>query len=110
MARVWGLGAVRVGDPIGEPPPAVLESHFPLPTLESVVVARRPDQGGSLRAALNQLAEQDPLINVRQNDERREILVSLYGEVQREVIQATLERDYGIGADFRETTTLCIEW
>jgi ribosomal protection tetracycline resistance protein len=111
MARVWGLGAVRVGDAIGDPPPARNpgEHHFPLPTLESVVVARRPAESGSLRAALNQLAEQDPLINVRQDDRRHEIAVSLYGEVQKEVIGATLERDYGIAAEFRETTTLCIE-
>src|SRR5499427_9256151 len=109
MARVWGLGAVRVGDPIGEPPPAVLESHFPLPTLESVVVARRPEQGGSLRAALNQLAEQDPLINVRQDDERQEIYVSLYGEVQKEVIQSTLADDFNLAVTFRETTMIYIE-
>jgi ribosomal protection tetracycline resistance protein len=112
MARVWGLGAVRVGDVLGAPPPGEGETahHFPLPTLESVVAARRPEQGGSLRAALNQLAEQDPLINVRQDEGRGEIAVSLYGEVQKEVIGATLERDYGIVADFHETTTLCIEW
>jgi len=115
MARVWGLGAVRVGDTIGGLRRADADRdsaprHFPLPTLESVVVARRPEQSGSLRAALNQLAEQDPLINVRQDDSRHEISVSLYGEVQKEVIQATLEREYGIGADFRDTTTICIEW
>ena len=115
MARVWGLGAVRVGDTIGGRRSADADRdtaprHFPLPTLESVVVARRPEQSGSLRAALNQLAEQDPLINVRQDDSRHEISVSLYGEVQKEVIQATLEREYGIGADFRDTTTICIEW
>jgi len=111
MARVLGLGAVRVGDTIGERRGAdEAPRHFPLPTLESVVVARRPEQSGSLRAALNQLAEQDPLINVRQDDSRHEISVSLYGEVQKEVIQATLERDYAIGADFRDTTTICIEW
>ena len=68
-----------------------------------------PTRQGSLRAALAQLAEQDPLIDVRQDDHRHEIAVSLYGEVQKEVIQATLERDYGIAADFRETTTVCIE-
>jgi ribosomal protection tetracycline resistance protein len=112
MARVWGLGAVRIGDVLGEPPPGAgtTDHHFPLPTLESVVAARRPEQGGSLRAALNQLAEQDPLINVRQDEARGEIAVSLYGEVQKEVIGATLEREYGIAADFHETTTLCIEW
>ncbi len=110
MAAVRGLGAVRVGDAIGEPPPGQAETaRFPRPTLEAVVFPLRPEQSGSLRAALAQLAEQDPLIDVRQDDHRHEITVSLYGEVQKEVIGATLERDYGIAADFRETTTVCIE-
>jgi ribosomal protection tetracycline resistance protein len=109
MAKVWGWAAARVGDPIGDAPDDPPGHRFPLPTLESVVAARRPDQSGSLRAALGQLAEQDPLINVRQDDTRHEISVSLYGEVQKEVIAATLEREYGIEADFHETTTLCIE-
>jgi ribosomal protection tetracycline resistance protein len=110
MATVKGLGAVRVGDAIGDPPPGQADTtRFPRPALEAVVVARHPEQQGSLRAALAQLAEQDPLIDVRQDDHRHEIAVSLYGEVQKEVIGATLERDYGILADFRETTTVCIE-
>jgi ribosomal protection tetracycline resistance protein len=110
MATIRGLGAVRVGDAIGEPPPGgAVAARFPRPALEAVVFARSPEQSGSLRAALSQLAEQDPLIDVRQDDSRHEIAVSLYGEVQKEVIGATLEREYGIGADFRETTTVCIE-
>src|SRR6185369_17375208 len=109
-ATIRGLGAVRVGDALGEPPGGdEAAARFPRPALEAVVVARRAEEQGSLRAALNQLAEQDPLIDVRQDDHRREISVSLYGEVQKEVIQATLEREYGIAADFRETTTVCIE-
>jgi ribosomal protection tetracycline resistance protein len=110
MASIRGLGAVRVGDAIGEPPPGQeATARFPRPALEAVVDARSPELAGSLRAALNQLAEQDPLIDVRQDDRRHEISVSLYGEVQKEVIQATLEREYGIAADFRETTVVCIE-
>ncbi|HET9520467.1 MAG TPA: translation factor GTPase family protein [Candidatus Limnocylindrales bacterium] len=110
MATIRGFGGVRVGDAIGEPPPGqAVAARFPRPALEAVVDARSPEQQGSLRAALSQLAEQDPLIDVRQDVSRHEIAVSLYGEVQKEVIQATLERDYGIVADFRETTTVCIE-
>jgi ribosomal protection tetracycline resistance protein len=37
------------------------------------------------------------------------VSVSLYGEVQKEVIQATLADDFGIDVTFRETTTICIE-
>ena len=110
MATVRGLGTVRVGDSLGEPPPGEdVAARLPRPALEAVVFARASGQQGSLRAALTQLAEQDPLIDVRQDDARHEISVSLYGEVQKEVIQATLERGYGIAADFRETTTVCIE-
>ncbi len=110
MATIRGLGAVRVGDAIGRPRAGdKTTARFPRPTLEAVVHATKPDQQGSLRAALAQLAEQDPLIDVRQDEDRHEISVSLYGEVQKEVIQATLERDYGIAASFRETTAVCIE-
>lgn len=56
-----------------------------------------------------QLAEQDPLINLRQDDIRQEIFVSLYGEVQKEVIQATLASEYDLNVSFRETTTIHIE-
>ena len=69
----------------------------------------RHDDLGALRVALDQLAEQDPLINLRQDDVRQEISVSLYGEVQKEVIQETLATEYGIEVAFRETTTICIE-
>jgi ribosomal protection tetracycline resistance protein len=60
-------------------------------------------------AALTQLAEQDPLINLRQDDARSELLVSLYGEVQKEVIQATLAGEFGMDVGFEESTTICIE-
>jgi len=35
--------------------------------------------------------------------------VSLYGAVQKEVIQATLADDFQVAATFRETTMICIE-
>ena len=45
-------------------------------------------------------------------DLRREgadIAVSLYGEVQKEVIAATLAEEYGIAVAFRATRPMCIE-
>jgi ribosomal protection tetracycline resistance protein len=106
IARLWGLDQVRIGDTVGTA--AGQGHHFPPPTLETVVSPRRAADGGALHVALTQLAEQDPLIDLRQDD-RGQTLVSLYGEVQKEVIQATLAGDYGIEVDFSETTTICIE-
>jgi ribosomal protection tetracycline resistance protein len=109
IAKVWGLVDVQIGDAIGARPNAAPEHHFSPPTLETVVFPVDADDLGALRVALAQLAEQDPLIAVRQDDIRRELSVSLYGEVQKEVIQATLADDFGIDVGFRETTTICIE-
>jgi ribosomal protection tetracycline resistance protein len=109
IGKLWGLGGARVGDPVGPSGPATEHRYFPPPTLETVVVPRCPEQGGALRVALAQLADQDPLINLQQDDVRGELHVSLYGEVQKEVIQATLENDFDLDASFRETTTICVE-
>ena len=118
IARVWGLADVQIGDrlsdlwnitaaerPMVSPNPVM----FAPPTLETVVYPMERRDKGNLRVALTQLAEQDPLINLRQDDLRQEISVSLYGEVQKEVIQTTLATEFGIEAGFRETTTICIE-
>jgi ribosomal protection tetracycline resistance protein len=109
IGKLWGLADVRIGDTLGEPGTPPPRHSFAPPTLETVVVPRRPADKGALHVALTQLAEQDPLINLRQDDVRQEMLVSLYGEVQKEVIQATLADDFGVDAGFRDTTTICIE-
>ena len=108
IAKVWGLHDAQIGDTIGEPPPRMPEREFPPPTLQSVVVPRSPDDAQRLRVALAQLAEQDPLINVRDEPER-ELTVSLYGEVQKEVLEATLATDYALDVEFHETTPICVE-
>jgi ribosomal protection tetracycline resistance protein len=108
IGKLWGLGDVQIGDAIGVSG-RTPEHHFAPPTLETIVVPRRSADKRALRVALAQLAEQDPLINLRQDELRQEIAVSLYGEVQKEVIQATLQNDFGIDVAFRATTTICIE-
>jgi ribosomal protection tetracycline resistance protein len=109
IAKLWGLAAVRIGDTIGLTRLDPTRHQFAPPTLETVVVPDRPGERGSLHSALAQLAEQDPLIDLRQDDVRQEVSVSLYGEVQKEVIGATLADEFGIGVTFRETTTICVE-
>jgi len=110
IGQLWGLGEIRIGDTIGDSGPANNGDHyFAPPTLETVVFPCRSADRGALHVALTQLAEQDPLINLRQDPIRQEVSVSLYGEVQKEVIQATLADEFGIDAGFRETTTICIE-
>jgi ribosomal protection tetracycline resistance protein len=108
IGKLSGLAEVRIGDPIGAAPHG--ERHyFAPPTLETVVVPEDPAARGALHTALTQLAEQDPLINLRLDEVRQEIAVSLYGEVQKEVIEATLADEYGLAVTFSKTTTICVE-
>jgi ribosomal protection tetracycline resistance protein len=109
IARLSGLAAIQVGDVIGSAPASADQHYFAPPTLETAVVARDPRDKARLHAALTQLAEQDPLINVRQDDIRQEIYVSLYGEVQKQVIEATLLTDYGLETSWTGTTPICVE-
>jgi ribosomal protection tetracycline resistance protein len=108
IGKLWGLADARIGDRIGRADNGV-GLQFAPPTLESAVVACDRRDSGRLRVALGQLAEQDPLINVRQDDERQEIYVSLYGAVQKEVIQSTLADDFNVAAAFREVTMIYVE-
>jgi ribosomal protection tetracycline resistance protein len=109
VGKLWGLGEIQIGDRIGETGGANADHQFRPPTLESTVVAPNRDDGARLRAALAQLAEQDPLINVHVDDTGHEISVSLYGEVQKEVIQATLANEFDLDVTFRETTLIHVE-
>jgi ribosomal protection tetracycline resistance protein len=109
IGKLWGLHEVRIGDAIGRAQTAGERRYFAPPTLETVIVPRHAADKAALHVALTQLTEQDPLINLRQDDIRQELFLSLYGEVQKEVIQETLAIDYDIEVDFRETTVICIE-
>ena len=107
VARLLGLGAVRVGDGFGASARAEAH-HFPPPTLEASVEACDPAQRPALRVALAQLADQDPLIAARTDEDGRPT-VSLYGRVQQEVIASTLAEEHGIEVEFSEASVLHVE-
>ncbi|MDQ3541303.1 MAG: GTP-binding protein, partial [Chloroflexota bacterium] len=94
------LGIVLAGTPV---------ARFPPPTLESVIHARDPSETTPMFAALEQLEEQDPLIDIRRGERDSSISLRLYGEVQKEVIEATLRDEYGIAVHFEPSQTICIE-
>ncbi|MFE0042220.1 GTP-binding protein [Streptomyces albireticuli] len=107
IARIRGLAGIRVGDRLGSladagPP------HFAPPSLESVVRPVRPADAARLHAALAVLADQDPLIGTRALPDGG-TSVLLYGEVQKEVVAATLDEEFGVGAVFEPSTTILRE-
>jgi ribosomal protection tetracycline resistance protein len=109
VVRIRGIGAAHTGGWVGAPIPGRVTRQFPAPALESVVEPADPAKRGRLFQALKDLAEADPLINLRVNEDRAEIAVSLYGEVQKEVIADLLAGQFGVAVTFRPTVTVHIE-
>ncbi|WP_349956242.1 translation factor GTPase family protein [Rhizobium sp. ZPR3] len=109
IAKVGGLTNARIGDWVGTERPSGTLRHFAPPTLETRIRSMHPSESAAFWLALTQLAEQDPLINLRTNEETGDIYVSLYGEVQKEVIQATLSTEFGLDIVFEESTVIHVE-
>ncbi|MFG1677013.1 GTP-binding protein [Micromonospora sp. NPDC049282] len=108
IARVVGLTGVRLGDQLGGPAGLDGRSFFPAPTLEAVVRPRDPARALALHAALLDLADADPFIRTRVAPAGG-TSVLLYGEVQREVLAATLAEGYGIEATFGPARLMHVE-
>jgi ribosomal protection tetracycline resistance protein len=103
-----GLDAARIGDGFGEGAAGVAQ-QFARPSLATVVEPLDERERPALYAALDRLAEQDPLISLRVDDDARELRLSLYGEVQQQVIGSLLEEEYGVAVRFRDTAMICTE-
>ncbi|MFI1385781.1 GTP-binding protein [Embleya sp. NPDC020886] len=109
IAKVRGLAEVRVGDQLGSADGLPTRGLFAPPTLESRVMPESPRQRPALYAALQRIAEQDPMIDVRADEETGAISVRLYGEVQKEVIGATLADTFGLRVAFAPSRPLYFE-
>ena len=107
IAAVRGLSA-RVGQHVGDPP----RRHayrFPPATRQALVEPVEPAQRLAMFAGLTELADEDPLVDLRLDERQEQAVVRLHGEVQKEVLAALLEDRYGVRVRFSGTLTACIE-
>ncbi|MDQ3165676.1 MAG: TetM/TetW/TetO/TetS family tetracycline resistance ribosomal protection protein [Actinomycetota bacterium] len=109
IAKIVGLSDIEIGDQLGVWEPAKGGRHFAPPGLEAVVLARNTADRPALFEALRQLSEQDPLIDARLDGIDQELTVSLYGEVQKQVLAARLATEFGVEAEFLPTRTVYVE-
>ncbi len=109
LVRLHGIRDARIGDILGEPPDGERLPRFAPPTLESVIRPRSCADARRLNDALEHLAEVDPLISIRRSPRDGSISLRLYGEVQKEVIEATLVNEHGVAVEFEPSRVLCIE-
>lgn len=107
IAVVRGPSA-RIGDGVGRPPSRRVHRLAPA-SLQALVEPVDPARRTALYAGLAELADEDPLIDLRLDEVDGEAAVSLHGEVQKEVLAALLEERYGVAVRFLDTSTVCLE-
>ncbi|MBM7784647.1 elongation factor G [Tenggerimyces flavus] len=108
IGTVRGLTSVRVGDQLGTGPMPDRQAGFDEPRLQTIVHAVDPAQEVRMHQALTALADADPLIQARPADGGG-TSVLLYGEVQKEVVAATLADEFGVEVTFSESEPLYVE-
>jgi ribosomal protection tetracycline resistance protein len=108
IVRLSGLADARIGDWLGTP---LLERipAFEPPVFEYQVLPSTPDHRFDLLQALATLADEDPLIGMRIDEVDQAMFIHLYGEVQREVIEFTLQDRFGLTVTFGEPAVICVE-
>ncbi|HEY7042087.1 MAG TPA: translation factor GTPase family protein [Nocardioidaceae bacterium] len=109
IAVVTGLDDVAIGDQLGRWNADVADRLFAPPTLEAVVEPAVPAGRAALFEALQRLTDQDPFIQTRLDGVDEEVTVSLYGEVQKEVLTARLSEEFGVEARFLPTQVIHVE-
>jgi ribosomal protection tetracycline resistance protein len=109
FCKVWGLKDVKIGDVVGEWSDNIKYVHFADPQIETRIEARQEEENHQLYLALTELSEEDPLVQVLHDNFHNELYIRLFGEVQKEVIEALLKENYGLDVQFSETRIVCIE-
>lgn len=89
---------LRVGDVIGVPPDARRGVMLARPALSVRIEPANPAERRRLYEALLLMAEEDPLISLDVGE--GETRVSLFGEVQMDILRETLQGDYGLETRF----------
>lgn len=107
IAALRGTSA-RIGETVGSVP-ARRTHRFPPATLRARVEPVDPARRVALFAGLAELADEDPLIDPYVDEREGEAVISLHGEVQKEVIGALLDDRFGVRVRFSQTSVACIE-
>ena len=98
-----------MGDSFGDAPRANRRARFAPPTLEAAVIPRDPGSEARCTPRSRSSPSRTRSSTCARTTSAALPYVSLYGEVQQEVIAQTLAADLGIEIEFLETTTICIE-
>ncbi|MGM0883434.1 MAG: GTP-binding protein [Bacillota bacterium] len=100
IAAVCGWNQARIGDIIGCAAYVPGETRLAVPLLTVQVRWSNEAEYPAVVAALQELADEDPLLDLQWLQEQRELHLKVMGPIQIEVLTHVLHSRYGLKADF----------
>ena len=99
IAALCGLQSAKIWDVIGSAP-AMRDFSLANPFLQIKVLPKTEAELIPLVNALRELSEEDPLLHYRWEKSEREVLISITGDIQLEVLRVLLAERYGLDVTF----------
>ena len=106
IAAICGFTRAQVGDVLGaaDTVPEPLSLGAPLLTVRAV--PEKDEDYSALAAALLELSDEDPLLDLQWLRDERELHIKIMGWIQIEVLEAVLRDRFEIGAKFDNPTII----
>jgi len=103
---IYGLKNLQIGDVVGTQCDRMKKVSIAMPILKSKISPLYEGDKSKLFKVLTLLSEEDPLLQIETNNIEKEIYISLFGDIQMDVIKSILEEIYDIKVRFSDTMIL----
>lgn len=106
IAVVYGLPGVRIGDVLGHPGAIPEEARLAVPLLTVRVFWGTDMDDHKVIGALQELADEDPLLDAQWLQDERELHIKVMGPIQLEILKSVLEQRYGLMVTFGQPSVI----
>lgn len=106
IAAVCGMQHVRIGDILGTGRYVPEEARLAVPLLTVQVQWANEQDYPRVVAALQELADEDPLLDLQWLQEERELHLKVMGPIQLEVLSRLLDSRFGLAVTFGEPSII----
>jgi len=106
IAAVYGLSRARIGDILGAPEGVPGERRLAVPLLTVQVRWANEADYPAVVAAFQELADEDPLLDLQWLQEERELHLKVMGTIQMEVLEHLLRSRFGLTVSFDAPTVI----
>jgi len=100
IAAVYGLSRARIGDILGSPDGVPGERRLAVPLLTVQVHWGSEAEYPAVVAAFQELADEDPLLDLQWLQDERELHLKVMGPIQMEVLTHVLRSRFGLAVSF----------